>query len=168
MDDKLNKFKVSLFLSFSFFLYCCETPSGHPGASSDIGESKKRHVFIKEYKVAKNPYMINDTLFFSVEKAWLEKKWTHLKKEEETLINQDSYQLCIICREEDKKGINNLDWTIGLTGDKYLRSSGKNSLIGDFERIPGDTIEYKVQMGDNLGDNSEKVIIGDFILIRKK
>jgi hypothetical protein len=40
-----------------------------------------------------------------------------------------------------------------------MRGSNASSLMGDFETMPSDTIEYFVQKGDNLSGNSEKIII---------
>jgi hypothetical protein len=59
------------------------------------------------------------------------------------------------------------NWTIGVNGDKYLRSSSDNSLVGDFKIVPGDTIIYHVQTGMDLSDKGKKRVIGRFILIKK-
>jgi hypothetical protein len=163
----MKLFNLLITLFFPIFI-SCESPSGHGGISQDMKDSKKRGVFIAEYKVYPNPYKINDTLQITVKEAWLEKRWMHGKNEEETLLFQpENYQLCINTVEEDVKNMY-FDWTIGINGDKYIRSSNESSLVGDFENMPGDTIEYKVQKGNNLSDNGKKIIIGKLVLIKKK
>jgi hypothetical protein len=123
----------------------CETPAGHTGVSNDIDDSKKRGVFISEYVVNPNPYKINDSLQITVKEAWLERRWRYGKNEDETLtFPPENYQLCINTVEEDIKNAAS-KWTIGLNGDKYIRTSGRNSLMGDFQNMPGDTIKYEVQ-----------------------
>ena len=46
--------------------------------------------------------------------------------------------------------------------------SSRNSLMGDFQTMPGDSIKYEVQQGRELSDNYKKIIIGEFLLIKKK
>jgi len=150
-----NKF-CSIKLFFAILILClqysCETPAGHIGVSQDIKESKKRKVFIAEYTTMPNPYKINDTLQITVKEAWLEKK----------------YQVCINSEKKDITGIFSYDWMIGTYVEKTMRPSSFSSLMGDFKKLPGDTIEYTVQKGDNLSDNGDKIIIGKFVLIKKK
>jgi hypothetical protein len=146
----------------------CETPQGHRGASANISESKKRGVFIKEYTTYPNPYKINDTLKLNVKEAWLEKKWASGRTYDKTkLYGIESYQLSINTTEEEIKGCA-ITWTIGIDFDKNLRPSSTNSLIGDFKTITPDTINFKVQKGDNLSDSEQKVILGDFVLIKRQ
>mgnify|MGYP003449199467 FL=1 len=167
MKRILTMLNSIIILLLSFFSGC-ETPAGHSGVSRDITDSKRRGVFISEYFVNPNPYKINDTLKITIKEAWLEKQWTYGKHEDQTLLFQpENYQLCINTTEEDIKTMNS-NWTIGLNGDKYMRMSSLNSLLGDFQTIPGDTIEYKVQQGMELSDNYKKNIIGKLILVKKR
>jgi hypothetical protein len=148
----------------------CESPSGHPGVSDDINDSKKRDVFIKEYRTIKNPYVINDTLQLYVKEAWLEKKWFNGNKREQTIIinDNDSYQLCINSTKESLSKYNAIDWIIGLDFHNSLRLSSNSSLISDFKYFPKDTIQLIVYKGDNLDDlDSSKTILAKFILIAK-
>lgn len=154
-------------LSICFLFVNCETPSGHIGVSNDIKESKKRNVFISEYTCSPNPYKINDTLQITIKEAWVEHRWFHSLKEEETLIDTDGdYQLCINTNEKDLIGVC-FDWTVGVDFYKNLRLSSKNSLLGDFKSVPTDTIEFKVQAGNTFNEDSSRKIIGKFVLIKK-
>ncbi len=160
-------FSLFIILFFPIFI-SCESPAGHHGVSYNIRESKERGVFISEYKVSQNPYFINDTLKILVKEAWLEKHWAYGENKDQTVLYPtENYQLCINTIEDNIKYVD-LDWTVGITVDLCMRGSGYNSLIGDFKKMPADTIEYKVQQGDDLSDNGEKIIIGKFVLIKKK
>lgn len=151
---------ITLFIS-------CETPAGHSGISNNIQESKRRGVFISEYTIQLNPYKINDSLDITIEEAWLEKQWAYGKHEDETkLYPTEEYQLCINSTEKDVKKYLYLDFTIGVESDKYMRSSSKESLVGDFKNLPGDTIKYEVQRGNDLREGSKKNVIGNLILVK--
>lgn len=161
---------LTIIISIVSLFYSCETPAGFPGISEDIEDSKKRGVYICEYIVKPNPYYINDSLHITVKEAWLERHWAHGKTKDITLLYPEpSYQLCINMEESEKdlKGIG-FDWYIGIDFEKNMRTCGDNSLVSDFKTVPGDTIEYKVQKGEELSDNYEKIIIGEFVLFKKK
>jgi hypothetical protein len=151
------------------YLQSCSTPAGHTGVSMDIKESKKRDVFVKEYTVVPNPYKINDSMQITVKEAWLEDHWRYGKQESET-FERDGYQICVNSIKEDVGNYNAVSWCIGIDFEKNLRSSSNSSLMGDFKMLPGDTIEYIVQKGDNLSvyDTVGRVILGKFVLVAKK
>src|ERR1700744_3162689 len=152
-------------LLFILYLCCsCQSPKGFPGASDNIDDAKMRGVFVARYAGFPNPMKINDTLSIRVNEAWLESKWLHTEDKEGAFII-DGYQLCINTNEKDIQNVT-FDWNIGIDFDKNMRTSSRNSLIGDFKEIPGDTIEYKIQKGDNLSDNGVKIIIGKIALIK--
>ena len=156
--------QTSIILSLILTLFGCENGAGFPQASNNIKEAKARGVFICEYKGLTNPVKINDSLKITIKEAWIEQHWTYSQNSGQT-IAIDGYQICINSVESDLKNVD-FDWTIGINGDFYLRSSGKNSLIGDFINMPeGDTLTYLVQKGDNLSDVSNKIIIGKFEII---
>lgn len=157
---------VTLILFVLFNFSNCETPQGHSGASENIIDSKIRGVFIAEYRPPLNPIKINDTIKITVREAWIEHKWVYTKDRNGAHIINGKYQLCINTLEQDIAGVD-FDWSIGIDFEKNMRSSGKNSLIGDFNQMPTDSIVYKVQKGNELSDNYEKLIIGELILIRK-
>lgn len=147
-------------------LFGCNNSAGHSGVSGDIATSKKRGVFVQEYTVQSNPYKINDTLQITVKEAWIEHKWAYSQKSDKIIV-LDGYQLCIKSLQPDLKGIDS-KWTIGVNGDKYIRASGKSSLISDFIDLPqGNTISFQVQKGINLSDEGSKEIIGSFELLKK-
>lgn len=139
---------------------------GHGGVSNDINESKTRNVFISEYEVKPNPYSINDTLKLKVLKAWVENEWAYGKFYDETIIIEDKYQLVI---EVEPNSLQNyyLTWSIGIDGDRYIRSCGTNCLISDFDQLPQDIEEWKVQNGWKLDSLSKKTIIGSFRIHKK-
>lgn len=141
----------------------CNTKDGHLSVSNDIKESMKREIFMQEYIVSPNPFRINDSLSITVHEAWLEQQW--FRQRNGGAWATYNFQLCINTEENDLMGLD-FDWTIGV--DKSaLRKSSKNSLIADFKYMPHDTIEYKVQKGNNLNSTCKKEIIGIFILIKK-
>jgi len=139
---------------------------GHGGVSNDINESKDRNVFISEYEVKPNPYIINDTLKLKVLQAWVENEWAYGKFYDETIIIEDKYQLVI---EVEPNSLQNYDltWSIGIDGDRYIRSCGTNCLISDFDQLPKDIEEWKVQNGWKLDSLSKKTIIGNFRIHKK-
>jgi hypothetical protein len=148
------------------FLCGCGHAVGHSGACGSIESSKSRGVFVQEYSVNPNPYKINDTLKITVKEAWIEKKWVYSRDPNE-IIMKDGFQLCVKSSENDLEGID-FTWTIGISGDKYVRASGKSSLISDFNEIPiEDTIEFEVQQGSNLSEIGSKRIIGTLKLFKK-
>lgn len=159
---------IVLFLAvFAFLFNGAQKASSVRGISDDIEESKKRHVFLAEYMPLSNPMKINDTLQITVKEAWLECQWFYDKKKYGANIIKDRYQLCINTNENDLKGVC-FNWTIGINFDKNIRSSSKNSLVGDFKIIPSDTLEYMVQKGRNLSEQSSKVILGKITLVKKR
>jgi hypothetical protein len=110
---------------------------------------------------------MNDTMPLHVKEAWIENHWVKPRGTNETFI-LSHYQLCINSEEADIKAMDNLTWSIGVNGDHYIRGSGINSLVGDFITLPGDTIYYDVQLGDNLSDSHKVVKIGQLVFFKKK
>jgi hypothetical protein len=164
----MNKVCLSNILIVLFSLCSCSFKPEGQGACGSIAVSKERQVFIEEYFVSPNPYIINDSLRILVKEAWIENWWAYSGDELHPIIIPGYYQLCIKTEEAD---ISNIDftWRIGLDADFYLRSSGKSSLIGDFKQIPtGDSLVYPVEKGNNFMDSGEHQIIGKFVLYRKK
>lgn len=159
------KILTLIILFFLFFVLSCNTLRGHNGVCENIKESKNRGVFICEYMPLNNPYRINDSISLTIEEAWVERNWKYSENNNETVVMEE-FQVCVNTYEKDIAGIC-FDWSIGINGDLYLRSSSKNSLIGDFKTLPPDTIEYKVQKGSEFSDNYEKIIIGKFGLVKK-
>lgn len=147
----------------------CENPSGSSGASKDISDAKKRGVFLAAYHVNPNPYPINDTLQITIEEAWIERKWRHGGKNDETVI-LSGYQLCVNTTKKDVEKIAYPYNTIGIGSGHYLKESSEDSYTGDLDLIPSDTIQYLVQHGNNLMDDSslKKQVIGKLILIKNK
>ncbi len=160
------KFSLISTILLALAINSCETPEGFPGVSDDIKDAKERGVFVKEYTVHPNPYRVNDTLEITVKEAWLEKQWIQTNRKHGTKIENSGYQLAINTNEKDINN-ENLTWLIGSYHDKYLRTSSCCSLIGDFDYIPGDTIDYIVQNGEFPFDNIEIPNIGRFILVKK-
>ncbi len=149
-------------------LSACETPEGHIGASSDISEAKKRGVFIGEYTVSPNPYMLNDSLQLTIKQAWVEQHWGYGANN--STIASAGYQLCINTTEADETAIETADAHFGISADLYLRERSNASYLGDTDTFPGDSIAYLVQKGNHFMDDStqKKVIIGKLILIKKQ
>jgi hypothetical protein len=159
--------RMEFFISVSIivFIFCgCGRTGG--GASYDIKDSQNRGVFIAEYKPLYKNYKINDTLTLKIEQIWIETHWIYSSQSAGNTFILPGYQLNVNYSNE-LKGYP-FDWCVGVSSKKYLRSSSLTSLMGDFEDLPGDTIKYKVQKGDNLSDSSRKEIIGELVFIKKK
>ena len=139
---------------------------GHGGVSTNIKESKYRKIFIAEYEVKPNPYIINDTLNMKVLNAWIEKQWAYGKSPNETIIDNKTYQLVILVSSDNLKNYG-YAWTIGIDGNRYIRTCGNNCLISDFNQPPKDLEEWKVQDGWKLDSLSTKTIIGTFKIYKK-
>lgn len=159
--------RLLILVCMLFCVSSCDKGAGHRGVAANILESKGRGVFVAEYTVVPNPYIINDSLRITVTEAWLERQWAYSKIPDK-VIEMDGFQLCINTKESDLKDIS-FNWVIGLSGDKYLRESSETSLISDLEKMPiGDTISYYVQKGRNLSGKGDIEIIGKFILLKKR
>lgn len=154
-----------LFVPIIFGLTSCDS-QGHVGISNDINESKNRNVFISEYEVNPNPYIINDTLKIKVSKAWVEKQWGYGRYNDETIIIEDKFQLVIEVSPNTLQTYG-LTWRIGINGDRYIRSCGSNCLMSSFDQLPKDIEEWKVQDSWELDSLSKKTIIGNFRIHKK-
>ena len=171
---RFRKNSLSIMVLLSLFLTCflgitssCNTLKGHNGVSADIEESKKRGVFISEYQALQNPYIINDSLKINVKSAWLEKRWKYPENLNETIL-VEGYQLIIITKKKDISGFGQT-WRIGLDGDRYFRVCGEECIITDFKEAPKEEKEiWQVQKGAELYDGAEHLIIGKFVLDKKK
>lgn len=124
------------------FINSCRINEGRPGASNDISDSKSNGVFISEYKPIEAEFKINDTLGFEIEEAWLEKKWV-FGNFRNKVRPVNGYYLNINLKNPRLKGLT-YHWRIGKNSEHYLRLSSENSLISDFNSLPGDTIIYSV------------------------
>jgi hypothetical protein len=157
------------YLFFNLFMFIalssCDS-KGHLAVSSDITESKKRNVFVAEYEVKPNPFVINDTLRLKITKAWLEHKWAYGNSFDETIIIKDLYQLVIESEQRFLKDYG-VTWRIGVDGDRYIRSCGTTCLMSDFSGLPKEVEEWDVQSGWNLDSLSKKIIIGRFRISKK-
>ena len=160
----MNKL-TRMYLLFNLFFISCNDYQGQIGASNNIEESKKRHVYINEYRCNLNPYIINDSLRINVERAWVEKHWAYGHHASET-IHRGGYQLIIKTVNTNLNNYN-ITWTIGLYGNHYIRGCGRDCLMSDFENLPDSIESWKVQRGNYLDSSSEKEIIGQFEIYKK-
>jgi len=163
----MKRFFFTFFFNATILLSQTSCDSqGHVGVSNGIRESKKRNIFISEYEAKPNPIKINDTLSIKVSRAWVENQWAYGKFRNETIINNNEYQLII---EVDSNILENYGstWTIGIDGSRYIRSCGSNCLMTDFDTLPKDIEEWKVQDGSQLDSLSTKTIIGTFKIYKK-
>ncbi len=162
--SKTFKKRTDVALLFSLFLVSCGTPHGRQ-VSGSIADSKEKGIFICEYIPMTNPLKINDTIKLEIDEAWLESQWQYSPKY--GMYVSDDYQLCISVKPEKHLEDLNLGWSIGIDFALNMRLSSNTSLISDFKTMPPDTIRYKVQKGSELSDNYEKIIIGEFVVIKK-
>jgi hypothetical protein len=168
ISDIYMRNKAILFLLiFTSAISSCNLfiTNGNLGASEDIEDSKKREVFVCEYKTAQNPYKINDTLSIVVKSAWLEHQWRYKGLfSQNAEIEKDGYQLIVITSEGSLKGYGK-NWLIGISGDRSFRYASYDALITDFKAFPkGNIIEWKVQDGAQLSGSIPKNVIGAFVL----
>jgi len=143
---------------------------GKPGISMHIYESKKREVFIAEYTVPQNPYVINDSLSIYVEEAWLEKEWFYPSDLDKTDIWDDhGYRLCVNTNEQS---IQNYwyTWMIGDSLKRLFRADNRKSLSTLLDMIPKDTEVFKVRNGgyDITVKIEDMETIGEFVLVKKE
>jgi hypothetical protein len=149
------------------FTSCYNSFNSDSCVSATIKESKKREVFVCEYVVPQNPYIINDSLKIEVKEAWLEKKWSYGNLKSTTVLNNSGgYQLHLIAKKENFEDYD-FGWTIGDQFRNSFRSSSDYSILLDANNIPPDTLIFKVVKGEVL-KNSHNIVIGKFVLIEKK
>lgn len=142
---------------------------GHRGTSSNLKDAKQRGIFIKEYYSPNESIVINDTIQFEIEEAWLEYQWRQSYGSEKYTAKYDAYQIRINTSKELPKRVD-FAWSIGSDfAGLTLRQCNDNCLIGDFKEIPNDTIIYPVIKGRLLKNDTliEERILGMFTLIAK-
>ena len=158
--------KLILFTGI-ILLYSCNLRQGALGVSASINDAKKKCVFIKEYTAYPNPYKINDTIERTIHEAWLEHNWRYAK-DEKNVDTQGGFMLCI---NTDTNIVNNLsveNLSLGVSQDCYLRPSSDNSLVGDIDQMPGDTLIYPIIKGSPSFTQKAKIVVGYLILVAKK
>jgi hypothetical protein len=168
----MHYLKISLIILF-LLLSGCEFTSvnGYLAVSSSIQESKERNVFIQEYIVPQNPFIINDSIHIHVKYAWLEHKWRYKgQRGDSTTIEKNGYQLII---RSDTSSLSNYteSWLIGTRTDSNFRFSSSDGIMTDLKGIPEhDTLSWDVQQGRDLSylSKDEKTMLGRFILITVK
>ncbi len=161
--------KGFIFVFYSIFvaiLSSCNTLEGHRGASSEIEDSKKKGVFIQEY-TCENPNIINDTLQILIDNAWLEREWYYGSNQSEIIVSDSSYQLIVQLTDASSFNSYSYSWLIGVEGNRYFRRCGRNCLITDFKNLPNDVESWPIQNGSYLNNENDKVIIGNFFLVKK-
>ncbi|RKR84474.1 hypothetical protein BDD43_4712 [Mucilaginibacter gracilis] len=168
----LIKHSKHLFILLLFIsIYSCHENAinGMLSASSDIKDSKKRGVFVKEYIGQTNPIKINDSLSITIKSAWLEQMWRgDGPSNEKAKVQDHGYQLLVVTDKECLKNYRDT-WMIGLNADGYFRRASEDAIIVDFKTLPKASIlEWQVQNGYSLSRNDKKTIIGKFALIAKK
>ena len=128
-----NNFKsnsiILLLILTVLILDSCNTLVGYNGVSNNIQESKQRDVFVANFMVKQNPYIINDTLKLHIGDIWLEKHWKYKKDNSESKI-LEGYQLIVETNENDIMDIT-FNWSIGIESSKYFRRCDNDSMISD-------------------------------------
>ena len=160
----INIFISYLIITFSFG--SCDW-QGRPAMSDNIKESKQRKVFIREYYAKPSLLKINDSIYFDVKDAWLEKQWKYGQKSGETdIIN--GFQLIIETKNKIPEGFD-ATWTIGVDYERHIRTCGTYCLMTDFDSLPNAEKEiWKVRTGWILKPEYPKTILGDFTLYKKR
>lgn len=145
--------------------------SGNRGISNNINESKERGVFLAEYTVNQNPYIINDSLKIDIEEAWLEASWSYGSKFSET-IRKDKFRICIKVAPPFSLKEYDETWTIGDGYGGYFGQVSKkyDFLVRPFIDVPRKVEVFPVFKGSSweLRESEKKEIIGKLELIEKK
>lgn len=166
-SPRLVVFKV-LLLVLVFSICSCNffVENGGLGVSLNIKDAKTRGVFIGQYLPPQNPYKINDSLIINVKSAWLEHMWRYTgSNSEKADIEKTGYQLIVITDAKSLKDHND-KWLIGATEDSTFVGSFKDAITTRFEELPKtDTLEWKVEKGNQLAKSIPKTIIGKFVLV---
>lgn len=102
----------------------------------------------------------------TIKEAWVEHYWVYSDTPSGVFIVSDVYHFCINTKKEDLNGFEK-DWSIGIDFDKNMRGSSEESLIGDFDSLPGDTLHYFVQKGESLRKGRDITILGEMVLVKK-
>ncbi|WP_343617508.1 hypothetical protein [Flavobacterium sp.] len=167
-----NKFKIIwLFISsylLTLFLTSCNffIENGGLGVSLDILESKKKGVFIQEYKSIPNPIKVHDTLNVNIKSAWLEHTWRYdgAQGQKAKKTNQKKYQIIITTDDRSLRGYNET-WIIGNGNDSTFYHGYKNNIVMQLTNFSAqDTLNLKIIKGRNLAKPLN--IIGRFHLIK--
>lgn len=149
-----------------FFFMSCNSLQGKPGISESIKESQTRGVFLNEYQSTKNIIKINDTLKISIDIAWLEKKWAYSTSPNNTAIIT-GYQLIVHTTEKLDENYS-FSWTIGTSFERNFRNCGYKCLVTEFDSLPNERENWKIQQGRDLYNGAIHTIIGDLELHRKQ
>jgi hypothetical protein len=167
---KNNRVLAWLVALQAMFFSGCDLRDGLNGASEDVGESKRRGVFVCEYGPPANPYRINDSLVLHINECWLERRWVH-DKNRPTGADPYSgmYQLIMEVGPNDLRGYGKKGWTIGLDFVQNFSKPTPNALVMLFnEGAPRDTEEWLVIQGEPKKQLSGKeVVLGRLVLKRK-
>ncbi len=155
------------------------TLAGAGGSSDDISESKRRGVFLWEYKPAKNPIRIRDGEYLDIVEVWAERSWIYPEFSRDTEIQPNIYQIVIKANpkglyhyyerhfdhEKPETAINH--WTIGVDYQWVFYMPSDENLMCEMYSLPDSCEVFPIQRGTDIGDRKPHVIIGELRLCRK-
>jgi hypothetical protein len=147
-------------LAIKLFTSLAGLPLSGEYVSPSIKESKENGAFVAEYVTPSNPYKINDTLVVHIKEAWLEKDSYFNGQTRRITIQDNGYQLLINAEENDLERFG-ISWNILTKDGRYFYGHNAIPIVQDFDSPLADTLQYRVE-------NDSHVIIGKFILIKKK
>ena len=153
------------YLVLLVYIIACNPSEGRPGMSESIEESKKREVYVCDYKSPKNPLIINDTLKIEVTEAWVEKKWAYDSNPNDAII-LNGYQLIVHTADKLDEDFT-FSWRIGVDFNRYFRSCGYSCMMTDFDSLPKIVENWEIQQGRDLYKGASHRIIGQFALQKK-
>ena len=145
--------------------------NGSQGVSQNIEESKKRGVFIAEYKPITNPIKINDSIVINVKEAWLENEWQYSGIFSEGAKKaKDLY--CLVVQTDTLSLKNYESWDIGSGNLESFDKDGNydmQRLRNLFEFIPSkDTLSWPVRKSvHGIEARGSGAILGTFTLVKK-
>jgi hypothetical protein len=128
-------------------------------------ESKRRRVFVAEYRPKMNSFRINDSLKINVRSAWVEQRWAYANSYGGTLVI-GGYCMIIDTDESDLKGYFET-WLIGTHGSRFFRMCNRDCLMTDFDEMPNAIESWEVQAGWRVDSSAKKTIIGEFVMVKQ-
>jgi len=141
--------------------------NGKLGSSQSIVESKKRKVFLYEYKLSSNIFEFNDTIKVHIENAWLEKNWRFDYPYDNTLIG-DGYQIILVLKKGNWKRNYKKNWYLGTDYSFNFTPIGDGKLISNVFKVePLNYLKIKIQKEDKLSNNQNKEILGELKFVKK-
>jgi len=157
---------VFLFLTIEF--YSCDykiVKSISNLHSNSIANSKENGMFIKSYKPVS--YRLNDSIYFNIEEAFAEYKFSETSYTDHSLIKRGGYQVVLKMKPNDNLKRIEETWMIKGFSTKGLPILTSDCIYDSI--VPPDTLNLKIMNGSLeklIIKEDEGTEIGNFYLYR--